>query len=208
LNQHELYTKKLHWRAFREQKLAGINLSKCQPNMKLERLIVGYTTTSHLLLDLDKHKTLPVTVRFIRMIQRSYPDVGDCLLVDSSPNLVLKHYHAVFDAFQSWQRITDITQTLACLGALNRDYMKIRKFRQDLTLRISSIDRALLGSEAPLPIGLVLSGEYAPEFAGWLASQTYGQLLIDQEYVFLGISEYLQDLSAYRDVAAIPLQIL
>jgi hypothetical protein len=146
------------------------------------------------------HKDLPTQVLFVRIMQREYPDLGTCLLVDSSPNLVLKHYHAVFDNHVGWNRCAHVTETLASLGCLNRDYMKIRKFREDLTLRISSIDRRVLGSEAPCPIGLVYDNEnhFDP------IQRTYGEVLD----WFNGISEYLLMLEAFRQILVLQCRVL
>jgi hypothetical protein len=95
-------------------------------------LVCGYTTQDHLLLDLDKISYMKAH-NIVCMIQRSFLDVGTALLVHSS----CWHYHVVFDNCLRWERIVSIIQTLAALNVVEPNYLNVRSFRRDLTLRVS-----------------------------------------------------------------------
>lgn len=116
-------------------------------------LIIGYTTRSHLLLDLDE-TSLPDVTALAKMIMQSYPDVGDCLICESSTpsktsylkyddkgipheRLVYQNYHLVFDAPINYERCVHVVDALVALDVLNPEYRDIRMFRGDMTLRIS-----------------------------------------------------------------------
>ena len=124
-------------------------------------LIIGYTTRRHLLLDLDncsRDKACRLAVK----IMDAWPEVGECLVVLSSPapltvelryswnnwpwiKTTRSNYHLVFDNQVGYNKCCRICECLAGLGVLNRDYVKLREFRGDMTLRVSS---------APLSTGL------------------------------------------------------
>jgi len=135
--------------------------------MKNEKpnIVMGYTTRRHLLLDLDK-TTLTKVMLLARLIQQFYIKVGDALIIISSvgtykqrirytkygrPLVVrsLDNYHVVFDATIGYNSCCRIISTLAVLGILNRDYLKIRTFRGDMTLRISPM--VCLSGIKPMP---------------------------------------------------------
>lgn len=113
-------------------------------------LIVGYTTQDHLLLDLD-HTSLFKAVKIAKMIQKEYPDVGDCLVVESSKD----HYHLVFDDVLEWEQIVRIISTLAALNIVEKNYRDVRNFRRDLTLRVSEKHTALNTRPVPEPVLLI-----------------------------------------------------
>lgn len=115
--------------------------------------ILGYTTRRHLLLDLD-NTTLYKAKRLTEKIQRQWQKVGDALILESSQGdntqrllytrvgrvltmRSLHNYHLVFDNSIGYNLSCKICETLAALNVLNRDYVKIRKFRGDMTLRVS-----------------------------------------------------------------------
>lgn len=116
-------------------------------------LIAGYTTRSHLLLDLDE-TSLPDVKALARLIMQSWPDVGDCLVVQSSEpsktsylkyddkgipheRLVYQNFHLVFDCPVGYDRCLSIIDALVALDVLNSEYKDIRLFRGDMTLRVS-----------------------------------------------------------------------
>lgn len=116
-------------------------------------LIVGYTTRSHLLLDLDETSYYDV-VRLAKLIMKSYPDVGNCLVVESSTpskssylkyddkgvpheKWTYQNYHLVFDSPVGYDRCVAIIDTLVELNILAPEYKQIRMFRGDMTLRVS-----------------------------------------------------------------------
>lgn len=165
-----------------------------------ERLICGYTTREHLILDLDTSHSLAATIGLVRMIQHEFPDVGDCLICQSS----WKGYHCIFDDKISWSRILQISSTLAGLQIVNRNYIKIRKFREDLTLRVSSIDRGEKKSEAPKPVIIILANRTFP-CASLPVIEVYRE---KSDVSFSGISEYLEVLSGFRGLSTLFLQAI
>jgi len=138
-----------------------------ESHIKTEKpnIVIGYTTREHLLLDLDK-TTLLKAVLLVKLIQQQYAKVGDALIILSSigthrqrirytrygrPLVVrsLNNYHVVFDATIGYNSCCRIISTLAGLSVLNRDYVKIRTFRGDMTLRVSP--NAQLNGLKPMP---------------------------------------------------------
>lgn len=123
---------------------------KCLPD---NLMIVGYTTRSHLLLDLDD-TTFEKAYRLSYKIMRQWKIVGDCLIVKSSDNTLKielryswnnkpyvkverDNYHLIFNNRIGYNNCCKICETLAHLNVLERDYMRIRTFRGDMTLRAS-----------------------------------------------------------------------
>lgn len=117
------------------------------------KLIGGYTTKDHLLLDLD-HCWRSKAEKVARMIMREYPEVGCCLLVQSSN----EGFHLVFSRKMAWSRICHVSKVLASLGTLNRDYIRIREFRHDLTLRVTPIDRGQGVQPQPKVLDIIHAG--------------------------------------------------
>jgi hypothetical protein len=141
-------------------------------------VVVGYSTSQHLLLDLDR-------IGFYRaqaiahMVYINYPHVGAYLVVHSSGN----NFHVVYDALIGWRKITKIVSTLAGLHILNRDYMRIRKFRGDLTLRVNGHLTTAGPKFPPTPYLLYMPANYNIKKGG-------------------GILRYLNVLEAYNPVWA------
>lgn len=137
--------------------------SPCRPE---PNLIIGYTTRLHLLLDLD-NTSYEKAERIAFLIMRKWPIVGDVLIVLSSyKELSLRlryswdgkpwieregpNYHLVFDNHIGYNNCCRICECLAVLGILNKDYVKIRTFRGDMTLRVSHQNKSD-GSVKPHP---------------------------------------------------------
>jgi hypothetical protein len=116
-------------------------------------LVLGYTTRSHLLLDLDNCSLLQA-VGLAKLVMASWHQVGDCLVVLSSVSPLVpaypehyhdgvklartcSSYHLVFSAPIGYEACMEIIEVLAGLDVLNKDYVKIRQFRGDMTLRTS-----------------------------------------------------------------------
>jgi hypothetical protein len=131
-------------------------------------LIVGYTTRRHLMLDLD-NSSLSKVCGIARAIMHSYPEVGSCLVVSSSDRpleVELKYswnnqpwikrtgsnYHLVFNNDVGYNKIATICETLGTLNILEGSFMKMRKFRGDLTLRVSPSVLTTGVKPAPVPI--------------------------------------------------------
>jgi hypothetical protein len=85
---------------------------------------------------------------------QEYPYLGDALIMCSSkPSfverrkhlpmqlpapLVRRHnYHVIFNNFIDYEASCKIIETLAELDVLNREYVRIRQMRNDMTLRVS-----------------------------------------------------------------------
>ena len=117
--------------------------------------VLGYTTRRHLILDLD-NTTLFLARWVVRKIMTEWPKVGDCIILKSSekPDQIrlihnkwgrplLYHdrinYHLVFDNGIGYNSCVRICRVLAGLGILNPDYVKIRQFRGDMTLRVGTL---------------------------------------------------------------------
>ena len=195
----DLNHKPLSYRAL----VLGVRKSKRRKHeepTEAERLITGYTTRDHLILDLDKSHSLWATQRLVQMIQRDFSFVGDCLISESSWD----GFHCIFDNKIKWYKILRICSMLQGLNIVNRDYFKVRKFREDLTLRVSSIDRGEEKSEAPIPKLLIMSERtmplpifQEPDEESTLISDIYGE---KADVNFSGISYYLQTLAQFRGV--------
>ncbi len=114
--------------------------------------VLGYTTRRHLILDLD-NTTIDGALWVAHKIMFEWPKVGDCAILRSSvkPDQIrlihnkwgrplLYHdrnnYHLVFDNGIGYNSCVRICEVLAGLGILNPDYVKIRQFRGDMTLRV------------------------------------------------------------------------
>jgi hypothetical protein len=176
---------------------------------------VGYTTKEHLILDLDRAKSLTKAIKFARMSQAAWPDTGDCLLAYSSEG----KYHAVYDSRLSWGRIMNICRTLAGLALLDRDFIKIRDFREDLTLRVSSVDRGLTKSAAPLPVALVLVNPEYDHYTLCDSPKPHIEVTLEckvslkslradlAQEKFSGIESYLKMLSTFRQLESVLVQI-
>lgn len=113
---------------------------------------IGYTTRRHLILDLD-NSSLSYVRAMARKIMWEWPKVGDCLILCSSekpdkirlifnkwgrPLLIhdRHNFHLIFDNGIGYNLSCRICWVLAELGILNPDYVKIREFRGDMTLRV------------------------------------------------------------------------
>jgi hypothetical protein len=128
--------------------------------------VAGYSARQHLILDLDSSKSTSKAVKLVRLIQQEYPDVGSCLICQSS---VEKH-HAIFNARLSWSRIMHICRTLTAFSdrntILDSNFIKIRSFREDLTLRVSPVARSLGDHGPPVPVAFVRADGPHTGFSG------------------------------------------
>jgi hypothetical protein len=131
------------------QGISGISLDRLNG-----KLICGYTAKNQLLIDLDNCSYYKAYC-LARMIQREWPFVGDCLIVRCAPD----SHHLVFSSRISWSKISRILDVLCGLKILEKDYMKIRKFRRDLTLRISPKLTEDKNRGTPIPIAYLLNGK-------------------------------------------------
>ncbi|MCJ7621742.1 MAG: hypothetical protein MUP64_16180 [Anaerolineae bacterium] len=144
-------------------------VARLEPNF-----IIGYTTRTHLLLDLDD-TSIEKARRLADLIIHQWPELGDCLILQSSLkplNVGLKYswnnhpwmsrespnYHLVFNNRVGYNKCCKICEVLAWLGVLNKDYTKIRTFRGDMTLRVSHQNLSTGAVKPPPePVELVLN---------------------------------------------------
>jgi len=136
-------------------------------------MVWGYSTSRHLLLDLD-NTTLSKAKKLVVLLRKEYPEIGSALICESSPpkssEVFLQHctglhkslqqrelgsYHVIFSGKLSWSRIMKIVKTLAELQILNKDYIRIRNFRGDLTLRVSEKVTSSGVKPRPKPVAFV-----------------------------------------------------
>jgi len=106
-----------------------------------------------LLLDLDDTSLYKVT-RLVKILQQSYPELGNALIMHSStrkaqstlhinrhgiPKEVLRResYHVIFNNKVSYARCCEITNVLVDLDILEHEYRVVRAKRGDMTLRVS-----------------------------------------------------------------------
>ncbi len=61
----------------------------------------------------------------------------------------------MYDLRMTWPRIVKIIETLAALGIVERNYLSVRSFRRDLTLRVSPKHGVDRNREAPEPVCFV-----------------------------------------------------
>jgi hypothetical protein len=141
--------------------------------MSNKKLIIGYTTREHLVLDLD-NTSLSKVIGLVCQIIYDYPDVGKCQIMQSSaekglqftritkkgiPRLHLPKacYHLIFDNRIGYKRCMHIILTLVDLGVLDQQYKRIRMFRGDMTTRVSPMVLSDTVKEAPEPIMQILN---------------------------------------------------
>ncbi|GAH14965.1 unnamed protein product, partial [marine sediment metagenome] len=111
-------------------------------------------------------------MRITKMIQKEWPEVGSCLLMLSSTGkdrewIKYSNYqrpfhkrdrqniHLIFDNLIGYNKCCKICQVLAELRIVNKAYTDIRKFRGDMTLRVSPKVTGPGYKPYPKPIGLI-----------------------------------------------------
>jgi len=119
-------------------------------------VVTGYSTNWHLLLDLD-HTGYCIAKKIAAMVYKNYPFLGTYLILHSSRD----NFHVVYDRKIGWNRILKIVSTLAQLHLLNADYMRIRKFRGDLTLRTNGYLTSTGIKFPPMPLLLYIPKHYS-----------------------------------------------
>ena len=136
------------------------------------KMVFGYTTRRHLLLDLDS-KTFKQAVFIAKSITDTY-DLGDCLILLSSQKKeefgiryvqnevqvyhIRPHsWHLVFDKFKSWNYLQKVVYDLADLGIVEESFKEVREWRGDLTLRISP--KLPKVSYMPIPVAYIYADD-------------------------------------------------
>src|SRR5258708_8197588 len=125
------------------------------------KIVVGYTTQTHLLVDLDNCSWVKAQAA-AKLIMHSYRMVGDCLIVESSP----AHYHLVFDDRLEWDTIVHIIEVIADLQLVQENFRQVRTFRRDITLRVSDKIGAVRYHAIPQPKLILQTGHMCDGFHG------------------------------------------
>lgn len=147
-----------------------ISLGKNHPK---PHWIIGYTSRYHLLLDLDD-TTITKAEWIAKWLQKQYPKVGDCLIVESSykdhdisvrynskgrPYLKVERssYHLIFDNNIGYNTVVKIAELLAGLGIVEFTFLFMRHFRGDMTLRVSPVVESNRIKQIPKPLYILIS---------------------------------------------------
>lgn len=134
---------------------------------------IGYTTKEHLCLDLDDSSYYHVA-QLTKMIIKDKPFVGSALILQSSSGkiserwifpicdiqrkYVNKHsFHVIFDGLIPYEESCKIIENLAYLDAINKEYVRIREMRNDMTIRVSKTECVLKTKPKPVIIGYVIN---------------------------------------------------
>lgn len=135
--------------------------------------VIGYTDRNHLMLDIDNCSYTKV-LWLVKMLQVTYPKVGDCLIMESSHTkhrievrYTIRHkpyqkswhnsYHLIFDNRIGYNCCVRIIELLAGLGILERSFLYMRHFRGDITMRVSPTVMSYGVKSIPKPIEYVYS---------------------------------------------------
>lgn len=115
--------------------------------MHNEKYIIGFSTQDYFLLDLD-NTSYEKVYRLSKMLIKEYK-LKSALICKSSSNHeityidnCLRHetegsYHIIFSKKIGYEKICQIIETLTVFGILEKDYLQIREWRGDITLRVS-----------------------------------------------------------------------
>ena len=144
-----------------------IGMTTLRKNPPADWMIVGYTTRDHLLLDLDD-SSLPKVAGLVRRVMENYPEVGDALILLSSPHeldikvhyydglprfsVTRESYHVVFSGRIGYNKCCAICAALASVNILERSYIRCRNFRGDMTLRVSQSHLSTGTKPAPVAV--------------------------------------------------------
>ena len=142
-------------------------------------IVSGYSSRHHLLLDLDN--TTPYkAIKLTEWILSKWKDLHACLLMISStqddigifymvrdgnvlPHVSVRRWniHAIFDGWQSTKQVRRRMTTLSDIGVISKVYHDISKFRNSMTLRISS--KLAEDRYRPVPAYLTYLGNPEPQ---------------------------------------------
>ena len=142
----------------------------CRQELKV---IVGYTTSQHLCLDLDD-VSLSKVIGLTCELMYNYPELGKCQIMQSSEAKgsayvkINRHgiprwhfpkpsYHLVFDNVIGERRCWEIMNTLICLGIQPPQVRQIKARRRDMTLRVSPSVYSTQIKPAPKPVMQIIN---------------------------------------------------
>lgn len=95
-------------------------------------MVTAYTTTRHLLVDLDD-STLFQSTGLAILLSKEYPDLGDCLVVSCGDN----SHHLVFDNILDFDYLNRVIRLLWDFRYVNDEVRYFRDHRGDFSLRVS-----------------------------------------------------------------------
>jgi len=95
-------------------------------------IVTAYTTTRHLLVDLDKVSAFQ-SRGLARMLIEQYPGLGDCLVVRCGDY----SHHLVFDNILPFEYLNRVILLLWDLRIVNDEVLYFREQRGDFSLRVS-----------------------------------------------------------------------
>lgn len=95
-------------------------------------MVAAYTTTQHLLVDLDDCSLFQAT-GLAHLLCIEYPDLGDCLVVQCGE----RSHHLVFDNHMPFDYLNNVIKLLWDFGIVNDEVKYFREMRGDFSLRIS-----------------------------------------------------------------------
>lgn len=147
------------------------------------RIVAGYSTRTHLLLDVDNTQ-MPKVLLLTQYLQREYPHVGNALLVLSSlhtpqqtlyympqtapiPLQIANCYHVVFDNTIGYNSCDYILRVLTGLDVFKKMADKLRGLRCCMTLRISPKIKMVGIDPCPYPL-FILDSPYTSRHDGMI----------------------------------------
>jgi len=133
----------------------------------MDKMIIGFSTDRYLLVDLDN--ITEVKAEGLAMLMIKNYGLIDCLVMKSSGTKRVKElsfnngqwiprhdedgsYHLIFGDRLWYQYICYILDQLNGLGVVSEDYVRIRDWRGDLTLRVSADNSADAYRPPPEPV--------------------------------------------------------
>jgi len=147
--------------------------------LQQHKLIIGYTTSQHLCIDLDDTSLYKVT-KLVQLMQHDYPELGNALIMHSSTRNVehfvrinrhgipihtfkRESFHVIFNNKIGSTRCWEIIGTLIDLGIEPPQVRQIRARRRDMTLRVSPMVLNTGIKRAPVPYRTVPSCYYGKQ---------------------------------------------
>lgn len=143
---------------------------------------IGYTTKEHLCLDFDD-TTYYNVYQLSSMLIADKPEVGSALILCSSegkqserwiyPVLQNMHkyvnrhnFHVIFNGFIPYEESCKIIECLASLDVINKEYVRIREMRNDMTIRVSQTQCVLKTKPKPMILGYIFNPSDKQEKGG------------------------------------------
>ena len=115
-------------------------------------IVTAYTTTQHLLLDLDS--TSNFQARGLALVLcKHWPDLGNCLVVQCGS----QSHHLIFDNILPFQMLSNYIHALWDLSIVNPEVVYFRQQRGDFSLRVSPKLTVDEDKKVPIPTHLIIN---------------------------------------------------